>query len=130
MRTENPRLVQEHQLDNAEITLYRTIHAKMFLDPYYFGNETVRGADYDELLDTYLKSSRHYFPQTICSNWVKHPPYSSNGVRPLLVSLFPYPWIGKHGPYNWPARSPDLSLPVFSQGDFLRKKYLGLLCAI
>ena len=62
--TKNPRLVQENQLRSAKITVWCFIHANGVLDPYYFDNETGRGADYYELLNTCERSSRHSFPQT------------------------------------------------------------------
>ena len=37
------------------------------------------------------------------------PPHSSREVRNFLNSRFPGRWIGRSGPHNWPARSPDLS---------------------
>jgi len=36
-------------------------------------------------------------------------PHFSRGVRNFLNYLFPGRWIGRGGPHNWPARSPDLS---------------------
>ena len=36
------------------------------------------------------------------------PPHSSREVRNFLNSRFPGRWIGRSGPHNWPARSPDL----------------------
>ena len=37
------------------------------------------------------------------------PPHSSREVRNFLNSRFPGRWIGRGGPHNWSARSPDLS---------------------
>jgi len=37
------------------------------------------------------------------------PPHSSHEVRNFLNYHFPGRWIGRGGPHNWPARSPDLS---------------------
>jgi hypothetical protein len=37
------------------------------------------------------------------------PPHSSHEVRNFLNYPFPGRWIGRGGPHNWPARSPDLS---------------------
>ena len=37
------------------------------------------------------------------------PPHSSREVRNFLNYRFPGQWIGRGGPHNWPARSPDLS---------------------
>jgi len=36
------------------------------------------------------------------------PPHSSREVRNFLNYRFPGRWIGRSGPHNWPARSPDL----------------------
>ena len=37
------------------------------------------------------------------------PPHSSREVRNFLNYRFPGRWIGRGGPHNWPARSPELS---------------------
>ena len=37
------------------------------------------------------------------------PTHSSREIRNFLNYHFPGRWIGRGGPYNWPARSPDLS---------------------
>ena len=37
------------------------------------------------------------------------PPHYVNIVRDLLNTTFPGRWIGRRGPYDWPARSPDLT---------------------
>jgi len=37
------------------------------------------------------------------------PPHFSCEVRNFLNYRFPGRWIGRGGPHNWPARSPDLS---------------------
>jgi len=37
------------------------------------------------------------------------PPHSSREVTNFLNYRFPGRWIGRGGPRNWPARSPDLS---------------------
>ena len=37
------------------------------------------------------------------------PPHSSREVTNFLNYRFAEQWIGRGGPHNWPARSPDLS---------------------
>jgi hypothetical protein len=37
------------------------------------------------------------------------PPHYVLGVRTYLDEQFPGRWIGRRGPTEWPARSPDLS---------------------
>jgi len=39
----------------------------------------------------------------------RSPPHSSHEVRNFLNYHFPGRWVGRGGPHNWPARSPDLS---------------------
>ena len=55
--------------------------------------------------------------------------HTSIVVCPLLDSLLPDSWIGKHGPHNWPARSPGLSPPDFFLQGFVRDEvFRTLLC--
>ena len=103
------------------------IHVNGVLDPYYFINETVRGADYHEILNTYVRSSRHSFPPNYMFQRDGAHMHTINVFRPRLDSLFTHSWIRKHGPYNWHARSPDLSLFHFHYEDLFRLNYLGLL---
>lgn len=37
------------------------------------------------------------------------PAHFSRNARSFLDSTFPNHWIGREGPINWPARSPDLN---------------------
>ncbi|GFX70787.1 uncharacterized protein TNCV_1337491 [Trichonephila clavipes] len=49
--------------------------------------------------------------------WFQHdgtPAHFSEDVRSALHTAYPWRWIGRGGPVNWPARSPDLfSLDIF-----------------
>ena len=94
--------------------LYGAVFARTgIFYPYCFDNETVREAEYYELLNTYVRISRHSFPWNYLFQQDKSPIHISNVVRTLFDSLFPDSWIGKHGPYNWPTGSFDLPPPDF-----------------
>jgi hypothetical protein len=41
------------------------------------------------------------------------PPHFANSVREWLDTKFPGRWLGRRGPHEWPARSPDLTLCDF-----------------
>lgn len=41
------------------------------------------------------------------------PPHTARVSRAVLNEMFPNKWIGKFGPHNWPARSPDLTVLDF-----------------
>lgn len=46
------------------------------------------------------------------NEWLQHdgaPPHFSRDVRRILDGQYPGRWIGRGGPQNWPARSPDLN---------------------
>lgn len=42
------------------------------------------------------------------------PPHFAISTRNWLDAHFPERWIGRAGPINWPARSPDLTMLDFS----------------
>ena len=79
------------------------------LDPYYFDNETVRKEDYCELLDSCVRAEAENFPDNALFQQYGAPPHTSHAARSLLADIFSQNWIGKYGPTNWPARSPDLA---------------------
>lgn len=54
--TENPRPVQEHEIDSEKKTVFCAIQCEGVLDLYYFNNKIVRKEDYCELLNTYVRN--------------------------------------------------------------------------
>lgn len=54
------------------------------------------------------------------------PPHFGINVRQYLNDTFPNRWIGRRGPVEWAARSPDLSpLDFFLWGDLKNKVYVN-----
>lgn len=52
------------------------------------------------------------------------PPHYALNVRAILNRTFPNRWIGRRGPINWPARSPDLNpLDYFLWGHLKEAVY-------
>jgi hypothetical protein len=46
------------------------------------------------------------------NDWFQHdgaPPHFGRRAREILDQQYPDRWIGRGGPRNWPARSPDLN---------------------
>lgn len=76
------------------------------IGPYFF-EDTVNGATYRDMLEQFLwpKVMRRglYFQQDGA------PAHYSVTARTWLDEKFPGRWIGRRGPFDWPARSPDLS---------------------
>lgn len=48
------------------------------------------------------------------------PPHYSRNVKEYLNTLFPERWIGRGGPHQWPARSPDLTPLDFFLWGYLK----------
>ena len=75
-----------------------------------FLRDTMNGESYHQMLEDSI------IPQILDMN-NNHvifmqdgaPPHYANMVRDLLDNTFPGRWIGRRGPYDWPARSPDLT---------------------
>jgi hypothetical protein len=82
--------------------------------PYFF-QETVTGRAYKQMLVDYvwpqLKRKR------LCFQHDGAGPHYAAEVRNWLNKTFPGGWIDRRGSFDWPARSPDLTLCNFSFGD-------------
>lgn len=50
------------------------------------------------------------------------PPHHANIVREYLTLLFGNNWIGRAGPIQWPARSPDLTPCDFFLWGYMKNK--------
>ena len=120
--TENPRHYRQHEMHSEKITVWCAVHANGVLDPYYFDNQTVRGADYNQLLHTYVRAQAPYFPSNALFQQDGAPPHTNLQARALLNEIFPNSWIGKYGPHNWPPRSPDLTPPDFFLWGYVKDK--------
>ena len=87
------------------------------IGPYFFDG-SVTGESYLEMLQTYVwpkvRQRRLYFQQDGA------PSHYSLVVREWLDQKFSSHWIGRRGPIEWPARSPDLTPPDFFLWGYLK----------
>lgn len=87
------------------------------IGPYFFHN-SVTGQTYLEMLRVFLwpqiRRHRMLFQQDGA------PPHYALPVRQWLDERFPERWIGRRGPYDWPARSPDLTPCDFFLWGYLK----------
>ena len=81
-------------------------------------DESVNGESYLKKLQEFVwpqvKGRRLYFQQDGA------PAHYSLIVREWLDQKFPGRWIGRRGPIEWPARSPDLTPPDFFLWGYLK----------
>ncbi len=82
------------------------ISSSGLIGPYFF-NDIVTGPLYKEMLVNYawpqLKNKNFYFQHDGAGS------HYAVIVREWFDRKFPGRWIGRRGPFDWPARSPDLS---------------------
>ena len=54
-------------------------------------------------------------------------PHFALAVRDWLDTTFPECWMGRRGPHEWPARSPDLTPCDFFYGTGQKRKYIKVI---
>lgn len=110
---ENPRVTLDvHHSYNPKVLVWCGMHGNTIIGPYFFDG-TVDGKAYLHLLQSFLKLYLEsldatkrvsmYFQQDGASA------HYMKSVRTWLTGTFAEQWIGRGGPVNWPARSPDLT---------------------
>lgn len=51
--------IQKHEFHCKKVSVRCAVHTNSMVSQYYFDNEAVRGVDYYQLLDTYVRSDGH-----------------------------------------------------------------------
>ena len=128
-RTENPKVIEEKERDSPKLVVWCAISAKGSIGPYFFRDDarrttTVTGENYLKMLQKFfLPEQRNnasvencYFQQDGA------PAHYARKVRDYLDQFFPDRWIGRRGPLEWAARSPDLTPCDFFLWGFLKSK--------
>ncbi len=107
---ENPRVSVEKEVNLPGVTVWAAISSSGIIGPFFFEG-TVNGRNYLDMLQTFfwpkVQDQDCYFQQDGA------PPHYAREVRHWLDENFPGKWIGRRGPIEWPARSPDLTPPDF-----------------
>lgn len=109
----NPHFIRplDHQ-HRWSLNVWGGILGNRLIGPYFFDNN-VNGHNYLDLLQNYLQNVLDDLPlNTVRRLWFQQdgaPAHYSQDVRNYLNYAFPDKWIGRGGPINWPARSPDLN---------------------
>jgi hypothetical protein len=125
--TENPHWMQESHTQNPQkLNVWAGFTRGHILGPYFFDG-SLNGEMYLEFLRFELIPAlailfpNYEDPDLPSFNvWYQQdgaPPHYSLRVREYLDEVFPNRWIGRRGPMEWPARSPDLTpLDFFFEG--------------
>ncbi|CAF2800673.1 unnamed protein product [Rotaria sp. Silwood2] len=108
--TENPHIVISQVMNAPGVIVWAGIWSGGIIGPFFF-HDTVTAESYLEKLNDEI------FPaienrMNLEETFYMHdgaPPHYAQPVRQFLHETFPDRWIGRRGPIDWPARSPDLT---------------------
>lgn len=111
---QNPRWVQnidkQHQW---KLNVWCGVIKDQIIGPYFIEG-SLTGGSYTNFLKEDLSILLEDVPLEARANMFYQqdgcPAHTSRIARSQLNEMFPMRWIGKYGPFNWPARSPDLSV--------------------
>lgn len=129
----NPRLFHEvYTQQPQKLNVWAGIFGDNIVGPFFLpGNLT--GDMYLDLLENHIDPILTEIIENNAGNYVEDqivfqqdgaPPHYALPVREYLDQRFPNRWIGRRGPTEWPARSPDLSpLDFFLWGHLKSKIY-------
>ena len=114
---ENPHLKISVPNTKEGVTVWCGMSSNGLVGPYFF-EDVVTGQSYKRMLVDYawpkLKKEDFYFQQDGAG------PHYALLVREWLDGKFPGRWIGRRGPFDWPARSPDLTPCDFFLWGYLK----------
>lgn len=126
----NPHWVQEHHTQYPQkVNVWAGILRGHVIGPFFL-DDTLNAERYLSLLQNHiLPAVEALFPgedggfnQDIIFQQDGAPPHFGVQVRNYLNFRFPGKWIGRRGPIEWPARSPDLTPLDFFLWGYLKHK--------
>lgn len=107
---ENPRATRELSRGSPKVNVWCAVTASTIIGPYFFEDRTVNAINYLSMLETFFINS---LPEEIAAEGYFQqdgaPAHYARIVRAFLDQQFPNRWIGRSGPFQWPAYSPDLT---------------------
>lgn len=123
---ENPHWLREVEHQRPwSVNVWCGIIGDKLIGPVFIEG-TLNGEKYRNLLQDELPILLEDVPLEVRQNmWFQHdgcPAHYSAIVREVLNRNYNDCWIGRGGPVNWPARSPDLTSPDFFLWGYLKEK--------
>ncbi|XP_011860699.1 PREDICTED: uncharacterized protein LOC105557910 [Vollenhovia emeryi] len=113
---ENPHWLRqvEHQRPWS-VNVWCGILGTQIIGPYFI-EDNLNGQMYSDFLDVLPIRMEDVPLQKRMDMWFQHdgcPAHYSRISQEVLDRNYPGRWIGRGGPQNWPARSPDLTSADF-----------------
>lgn len=110
---ENPHVIREtHFQEQFSLNVWVGIIDDYLIGPFFLPAR-LTGESYTDFLQHHLPILLEDVPLNVRANmWFMHdgaPAHFSVVARQHLDITYPNRWIGRAGPQNWPARSPDMN---------------------
>lgn len=123
---ENPQWLREVEHQRPwTVNVWCGIIGNKLIGPHIIEG-SLNGPKYQDILENELPILLEDLSLEIRQNmWFQHdgcPAHYSAVAREVLDRDFNGRWIGRGGPINWPARSPDLTSPDFFLWGYLKDK--------
>lgn len=126
--TENPRVMHEKPLHPQKVTAWCAVHGGGVIGPYFFEDAaghttTVDGARYRDMLTGFFLPKLNELG--LEDMWFQQDGATAHSARTttdILKAAFPGRLISRFGDLDWPARSPDLTVPDFFLWGFLKSR--------
>lgn len=118
---DNPHCIKKtHVQGRFSVAVWAGIVGDHVIGPHFIEGR-VNAATYSHFLDHELDDLFDELPYALRLNLFFqqdcHPAHTSSLAKAVLHRKFPGRWIGKGGPIEWPARTPDMtSLDFFLRG--------------
>lgn len=129
---ENPHVFHEvHTQTPQKVNVWAGIFGDQIIGPIFI-DDNLTGERYLRILEDLVyprlidivENDERYSEADLIFQHDGAPPHYAAAVREFLDANFPGQWIGRRGPVEWPARSPDLSpLDFFLWGHIKSKVY-------
>ena len=111
----------EKNVNLPGLTVWCGISSVGIIGPYFFDG-CVTGKSYFEMLQHFLIPRLAHYDDDVMFQQDGAPPHFASVVRDFLDEKFPGRWIGRRGPIEWPARSPNLTPADFFLWGVLKEK--------
>lgn len=127
---ENPFLIREdHTQRPQKLNVWAGILGDHIIGPFFL-EENLNGQNYLNLLENLIyphiveimEQDHNLMEDELVFQQDGAPPHYALPVRQFLDATFPEHWIGRRGPVEWPARSPDLTPLDFFLWGYLKSK--------
>lgn len=113
----NPKVQIAVPNDRRGVNVWCGISSAGILGPYFFDG-TMTGAKYVTLLQDF--AGPHVMQHGLFLQQDGAPAHYALAVRDWLNANLPNRWIGRRGPFEWPARSPDLTVCDFFLWGYIK----------